>query len=123
MKTRSFCLTEAEVNQLQAAYLHCDHADTKIRFQAVRLYGTGYRVEQIQDICGCTARSLLNWTRAYADRGLTSLVDHRLGGNRARLRPEQIEAVQNQLHRYSPAQLLGREACVGDGQFWNIPDL
>jgi transposase len=123
MNTRHFCLTEAEADQLQTAYLHCDQADTKIRFQAVRLYGTGYTVAQIKDICGCSTRSLLNWTRAYADRGLTSLVDHRLGGNRARLEPEQIEAVQNQLHQYSPAQLLGRDTCVGDGQFWTVPDL
>src|SRR6266568_1933014 len=123
MSTRKFCLTDEEANRLQAAYLHCDEAETKIRFQAVRLYGTGYRVDQILDICGCSQRSLVNWTRAYRERGLTSLIDHRLGGNRARLEPEQIEAVQNQLHRYSPAQLLGRDACVGDGQFWTVADL
>jgi transposase len=34
--------------------------------------------------------------------------------------PEQIEAVHNQLQRYSPAQLLGRDACTGEGQFWTI---
>lgn len=123
MATRNLCLTDEEANRLQAAYLHCNEADTKIRFQAVRLYGTGYRVDQILDICGCSQRSLVYWVRAYSERGLTSLVDHRLGGNRARLKPEQIEAVQNKLHQYSPAQLLGRDDCVGDGQFWTIPDL
>ena len=66
-----------------------------------------------------------NWTRAYPERGLTAWRDHRQGGNRARLTPEQIEAVQTQLHRFAPAQLLGavRDNCVGDGQFWNVPDL
>ena len=123
MNTRNFRLSEGEAHQLQAAYLHCDQADSKIRFQAVRLYGTGYTVEQILDICACSRRSLLNWTRAYAERGVTALLDHRLGGNRARLKPHEIEAVQNQLHRYSPAQLLGRDACVGDGQFWTVADL
>jgi transposase len=123
MNTRNFCLSEGEAHQLQAAYLHCDQADSKIRFQAVRLYGTGYTVEQIKDICGCSTRSLLNWTRAYAQRGITALLDHRLGGNRARLKPQEIEAVQNQLHAYSPAQLLRRDACVGGGQFWTVPDL
>ena len=123
MNTRRFCLTDEEANRLQAAYLHCNEAAVKTRFQAVRLYGTGYTVEQILDICGCTRRSLLNWTRAYTERGPTSLVDHRQGGNHARLKPEQIEAVQDKLHQYSPAQLLGRDACVGDGQFWTIPDL
>lgn len=123
MSTRKFSLTDAEANHLQAAYLHCDEADTKIRYQATRLYGIGYNVEQILDICGCSRRSLVNWTRAYSERGVTSLVDHRLGGNHARLTPEQSEAVQNQLHQYSPAQLLGRDACVGNGQFWTLPDL
>lgn len=123
MSTRKFGLTDEEANRLQAAYLHCNNADTKIRYQATRLYGTGYKVEQIIDICGCSRRSLVNWIRAYKERGLTSLVDHRLGGNHARLKAEQIEAVQNQLHRYPPAQLLGRDACVGDGQFWTVADL
>ena len=123
MNRRNFSLTDAEADRLHAAYLHCDDADTKIRYQATRLYGIGYNVEQILDICGCSRRSLVNWIRTYKERGLTALVDHRLGGNHARLKPPQIEAVQNQLHRYTPAQLLGRDACMGDGQFWTVPDL
>ncbi len=123
MRPRTFRLTEPQANELQAAYLHCQDTDTKTRFQAVRLYGLGYRVAQIIDICACSPRSLLHWTRAYKERGLSALVDHRLGGNRARLRPEQIEALQNQLHRYTPAQLLGGDACSADGQFWSVADL
>ena len=121
MTTRSFRLTEADANALQEAYRHCQDALAKTRYQAVRLYGTGYSMAQITDICRCSTRSLLNWTQAYQQRGLTALLDHRLGGNRAKLKPEQIEAVQNQLHGYTPAQLLGKEAC--GGQFWTIPDL
>jgi transposase len=123
MNTRNFRLSEGEASQLQAAYLHCEQPDTKTRFQAVRLYGTGYTVAQILDICACSQRSLLNWTRAYKERGLTALLDHRQGGNRARLKPDEIEAVQNQLHRYTPAQLLVRDVCVGNGPFWTVPDL
>jgi transposase len=123
MSTRKFCLTQQEANALQSAYLHAQEADTKIRYQAVRLYGTGYRVAQICDICGCSSRSLLKWARAFQLRGITALVDHRLGGNCAKLKPEQIEAIHNQLHRYTPAQLLGKDHCIGGGQFWNIGDL
>ena len=123
MRTRTFRLTERQATELQAAYLHCQDADTKTRYQAVRLYGLGYAVAQITDICGCSLRSLLNWTRAYQQRGLSALVDHRLGGNRAKLKPDQIEALQTQLHRYTPAQLLGRQAYVGDGVFWTPGDL
>lgn len=121
MKPRLFCLAEGEVQELQIAYQHCQDAPAKIRYQAVRLYGTGYTTALIQDICGCTPRTLSNWVRAYQQRGLTALLDHRLGGNRAKLEPAQIEAVQNQLHRYTPAQLFGQDAC--GGQFWTIADL
>lgn len=123
MRTRTFRLTEPEANELQAAYWQCQDADTKTRYQAVRLYGLGYSVEQVGDICACGIRSLLNWTRAYRERGLGALLDHRLGGNRARLKPEQIEAIMNQLHTYTPAQLLGRDHCQADGKFWTPGDL
>ncbi len=123
MRTRTFRLTESQADELQAACVHCQDADTRTRYQAVRLYGLGYRVAQVIDICACSTRSLLNWTRAYQERGVSALVDHRLGGNRARLSPEQIEALRNQLHRYTPAQLLGRGACLAEGQFWSVADL
>jgi len=123
MRTRTFALTEAEANALHAAYLHMPDADTKTRFQAVRLYGLGYSVAQILDICGGSQSRLLEWTRAYRDHGLTALLDHRKGGNFAKLKPDQIETLRNQLQRYTPAQLLGRDKCVGEGQFWTVPDL
>ena len=123
MRPRTFRLTEAEATELQDAFQHCPDARAKTRYQAVRLYGTGYSVEHITDICVCHRTSLAEWTHAYRQRGLSALLDHRLGGNRARLKPEQIEAVQTKLHRYTPAQLLGRDGCVGDGQFWTVPEV
>jgi transposase len=123
MRTRTFRLTEEQANELQAAYLQCRGADTKTRYQAVRLYGLGYAVAQIQDICACSITSLREWCRAYRERDLSALLDHRLGGNNARLKPEQIEAIQKQLHTYTPAQLLGPEHHSADGQFWTTVDL
>ena len=123
MKTRTFRLTQAEANELHAAYLQCRNADTKTRFQAVRLYGLGYSVAQIKDITGCSTTSLMDWNRAYRERDVSALLDHRQGGNRAKLAKEQIEAIQNQLHRYTPAQLLGKDACATNGQFWSVADL
>ncbi|MBC7526427.1 MAG: hypothetical protein H7308_02660, partial [Chthonomonadaceae bacterium] len=49
--------------------------------------------------------------------------DGRIGGNRARLTPQQIEAVRNQLHTYTPAQLSGQADCGGEGLFWTLADL
>ncbi len=123
MRTRQFRLTEAEANKLQVAFLHTHHADTKTRYQAVRLYGLGYRVAQIKDITGCSTTSLMEWNRAYRQGGIAALSDQRQGGNCAKLKPEQIEAIQRQLHRYTPAQLLGKDQCIGDAQFWNIGNL
>ena len=123
MKHRLFRLLPAEVSELQAAYLHCQNANTKIRYQAVRLYGTGYPVEQILDICACSRTRLLKWAAAYDQRGITALLDQRTGGNRAALKPEQIEAIQKQLHTYTPAQLLGKDAAQGEGLFWTVADI
>ena len=99
------------------------NASTKIRFQAVRLLGLDYTVEEILSICGGSRSSLYEWARLYQLSGLTALLDHRRGGNYAKLQPDQIEAIHNQLQTYTPAQLLGRDACIGLGQFWTRDDL
>ena len=123
MRQRTFHLSDAQANALLAAYLHCTNALTKTRYQAVRLYGFGYSTIQVQDICACSRSSLMNWVHAYQEHGLTALVDARQGGNRARLSGEQLETLQNQLHRYTPTQVLGKDKCRGNGQFWCVPDL
>jgi transposase-like protein len=70
MRTRAFRLTEEQANELQAAYSQCHDADTKTRYQAVRLYGLGYPVAQIKDICACSTTSLMEWCRAYREQDL-----------------------------------------------------
>src|SRR3712207_9191745 len=96
MRTRSFRLTQEQAAELQAAFVHCQDAHTKTRYQAVRLYGLGHPVAQLTDICACSPRSLLHWIRAYQDGGASALVDQRKGGNRAKLAPGQIEHLQDQ---------------------------
>lgn len=123
MKQRLFRLSPTQISELQAAYLHCQNPTTKIRYQAVRLYGTDYRVQQILDICACSRTRLLKWVAAYDQRGITALLDQRTGGNRAALKPEQIEALQKQLHTYTPAQLLGKDLAQGEGLFWTVADI
>lgn len=123
MRPRTFRLSEAEALALHSAYLHCQHAESKIRYQAVRLYGLGYCVPQILDICGGGRCTLMDWVAAYQKGGLPALLDARQGGNRARLRADQIEAISNQLHTYTPTQLLGKAGCRGEGQFWSIADV
>ena len=122
MAKRKFTLTPEQDNELKAAYSQCRNSLTKTRYQAIRLYGTGYQVEEIENISGCSRPSLMEWCRAYRQLGVAGLVDKRRGGNRAFLTPGELEQMQYQLETYTPHQLFGAE-CYGDGQFWTVPDL
>jgi len=51
------------------------------------------------------------------------LVDHRTGGNRAKLSRLQVEELQQKLHQYTPKELFGANASTVDGQFWTVADL
>ncbi len=123
MRQRAFHLTEAQTCELQGAYHNCPDAQTRTRYQAVRLYGLGYATREIVSICGCSRSSLMEWCRSYQEAGVTGLVDQRIGGNRALLTPQQIERLQDLLDGYTPGQLFGATACVGTGQFWTVGDL
>jgi transposase len=123
MAKRKFKLSKEQDNELKAAYHQCQDGQTKIRYQAVRLYGKGYEVEEIQDITNCSRPSLMEWCRAYRESGVVGLVDKRQGGNRAKLSPIQYEHLQQQLETYTPAQILGQIECYGPGEFWTVPDL
>ena len=106
-----------------AAYVSCKHGPTRTRYQAVRLYGTGYPVQEVMSITGCSRTSLMEWCRTYRSHGIAGLVDKRAGGNRAKLRRAQIEELKGRLHTYTPAQLFGSRAASAGGQFWSVPDL
>lgn len=123
MAKRQFQLSAAQDKELKRAYDQCKDGQTKIRYQAVRLYGKGYAVQAIQEITGCSRPSLMAWCRAYREAGVAELIDKRRGGNRAKLDAVQLEQLQAQLQRYTPRQLLGASACSGDGQFWSVADL
>jgi transposase len=123
MATRKFRLTDAQTAELRQAYDRTKDGPTRTRYQAVRLYGTGYPVAQIAEITGCSRTSLLDWCRLYRAHGVRGLVDGRVGGNRAKLTPEQREMVRTNLHQYTPRQLFGPETATPDGQFWTVPDL
>jgi transposase len=123
MKKRDFQLTAEQINELQSAYHQCDEGATKIRYQAVRLYGSGYAVEEVLAITGCSRRRLLAWCRNYRTYGVAGLVDRRGGGNCAKLTPSEIEAVQKKLHQYRPYQLFGPAEDGGNDEFWGVPEL
>jgi transposase len=123
MSRKRFTLSKDEEKALEAAYSVCQDGQTKTRYQAVRLYGNGYAVQEIAEITGCSRPSLMEWCRSYRQGGIAGLLDKRRGGNRAKLTAAQVEEVQRHLHRYTPAQLFGAAQCHGDGSFWTIADL
>jgi transposase len=123
MAKRKFKLSEQAIKELQGAYQHSKQGQERVRFQAVRLYGQGYSVPEIEKICGCSASALMVWSRTYQGEGIAGLLDHRKGGNHAKLSARQIESLRELLHIYTPAQLFAQENCVGDGETWTVPDL
>jgi putative transposase len=123
MAKRKFTFKEAEQKELLQAYRICKDAATRTRYQAVRLYGEGYAVDEIMQITGCSRTSLMEWCRAYREDHLQGLVDKRAGGNRAKLSKLQIEELQQMLYQYTPKERLGPRASTADGQFWSVEDL
>lgn len=121
---RHFQLNEQEVQELKAAFAECADGPMRTRLQAVRLYGSGYAVEEIREIAGCSRRSLLRWRQQYRDGGIVSLADQRQGGNRALLSEAQLEDVADKLRQYRPLDVLGSEGvATASGQHWTVPDL
>jgi transposase len=123
MAKRQFQLTEVQANELMAAYLDCKDGATRTRYQAVRLYGTGYPTEEIIKITGCSRPSLMEWCRQYRAYQTVGLIDKRVGGNHHHLTPAQIDCLDGRLHQYNPEQLFGDQACSPDGRFWTVEDL
>jgi transposase len=123
MAKRQFILTHVQAAELHQGYLRTKDGPTRTRYQAVRLYGSGYPVPQIQQITGGSRTSLMDWCRLYRTDGLQGLVDGRVGGNRAKLTPVQRHMVSAKLLQYTPQQVFGSEAATADGQFWTVSDL
>ncbi len=123
MAKRKFQLTERQVQALRQAYRQCSDGPTRVRNQAVRLYGTNYPLSEVQDLTGCSTTSLMEWCLAFRTSGPSALEDGRLGGNSAKLTPEQRAEVELRLHQYTPRDLFGATTDTPTGQFWTIEDL
>ena len=63
MAKRKFKISEEQEKALKAAYQQSQDGATKIRYQAVPLYGQGYQVSEIEQTTGCSRVSLLEWCR------------------------------------------------------------
>jgi len=123
MAKRTFQLTPKEIQGLWIAYEHAEKQDEQRRWQAVRLYGEGRPVQDIQAITGCSEPSLRRWARQYRQGGIDGLRSHWHGGNRARLKPEQRAHIQQVVGQSSPDQLLGKHQRRHTTPYWTVDDL
>lgn len=121
---RKFQLTEQQIQELKAAFSKSTEGAMRTRLQAVRLYGSGYPVENITEITGRPRRSLLRWCQQYRRHGIGGLEDQRRGGNRALLNEAQLADVADKLRQYRPVDTLGPDdIATASGQHWTVPDL
>jgi transposase len=123
MARQRFSLTDDQVKELTTAYATAKVGRVRTRYQAVRLYGTGYPVEEMRDITGCSRTSLLEWCRAYRATGVAGLVEQRKGGNRAKLTASQLQALRRRLQTYTPAAVFGAATACPNGHYWTVDDL
>lgn len=123
MAQRKFELTMSQVKELIQAYSGCDDGVLRTRYQAIRMYGTRYAVEEICALTRCSRTSLMEWCHAYQYQGLDSLQDNRLGGNSAKLTSTQRDDLRQRMETYTPRQVLGPTTHTADGQFWTVEDL
>ena len=121
MANRKFDLTEEQAQELFNAFDRCKDGPTRTRYQAVRLYGTGYPESEVETITGCSRSSLMSWCRIYREQGLTDLVDKRKGGNRAKLTATQIGELGQKLRQYTPAQVLAAYGFTREN--WSVESL
>lgn len=116
-------LNQEQLGELQTAYEQSRDGATRTRCQAVRLYGEGYAVSEITTITQCSRSSLLGWWRGYQAQGVLALQDKRAGGNRAKLNHAELAELQERLHSFTPAEVLGTAAATPRGQHWTMADL
>src|SRR5258706_12847872 len=104
--TRKFSLNEQE----QAAFRQAEDRATDSRevkrLAAVRLYGSGYAVEIIQEATGCSWRSLMDWGEAYRNDGLEGLKSRWQGNNALKLSRDERADFTERLQGYRPTQIL-----------------
>jgi len=123
MNRRKIELNEEQRAELRRLYDNADKPRNQQRLQAVRLYGEGRSVADVQDIVGCSERSLMRWCERYGQQGISGLASGWRGGNHAKLSPVQrAEAIQK-IQQYRPSQLLGAEERVRPSDFWTVSDL
>ncbi len=123
MATRQFKLSAEEVMELQRAEGRTRDVRELKRLQAVRLYGIGYAVEDIQNIVDCSRRAVLDWCQGYRQQGVTGLQSQWQGNNALKLGRAQRAELKAKVQAYRPDQVIAPQVRISQGQFWTVSDL
>ena len=123
MAKRHFQLSESQVVGLRRAEQDTRHTLALRRLQAVRLYGTGAAVGDVQNVVGASERTVRRWVQHYLDQGVDGLKPGWTGQNANRLTPEQRATINDRLHSYRPDQVLAPGIRISQGMFWTVSDL
>lgn len=125
MTKRKFNLNENQVQELKHHEQQSQRVAELKRLQAVRLYGSGRSVQDIQDIVGCSESSVRQWVGKYKQAGMSGLLAQyeKSAQNARKLSKEQEEDLRDKLHFYRPHQVLATDDYHGSGQFWRVEDV
>jgi transposase len=123
MAKRQFQLTEDEISAFRQAEAQTRDVRELKRLQAVRLYGTGERVETIQKLVGCGPVSPAQWAIDYRRGGLKGLQSGWEGGKANQLTAEQRQDLFAKMEQYRPEQVIAPAGRVERGAFWTVSDL
>jgi transposase len=88
------------------------------RLQAIRLYGTGRPLAEIQDLTDAGASTIRQWAMAYRAAGLAGLRPRWSGQNANKLTAEQRQQIKQRLQQYRPVDLH-----LSAGEYWTVRDL
>jgi len=123
MAKRQFQLNNQQVEELRQAEQQTRDVRELKRLQAVRLYGSGMRQADIQNLVGCAERSVRQWSQRYLEDGAAGLKSQWQGDNALKLSREQRADLKRRLNENRPDQVLPPEVRISRGTFWTISDL
>ena len=123
MAKRKFNLTAEQEQELQDYIDACTHAPTRTRYQAILFYYSGMPVEEITNRLGCSRASVMNWCQVYRLLGIKILEDQRVGGNNAKLSPEQLDDLVFRINTLTPRNVFDNRSATEEGDQWTVEDL
>ena len=118
MAKRQLHLTEEEIGQFRATEAQTRDVHELKRLQAIRLYGSGVRLADIQALVGAGESTIRQWAMAYHTDGLVGLRSKWHGKNANKLTDAQREQIKQRLHQYRPVDLH-----LSAGAYWTVSDL